>query len=244
MNDMSWQLPNRPLRGRALATGALGAAVTFAVAATLATALHLTAAYPAKAVAVFAGIAAIALSHLRHHHPFDAFGPANHVTTARAALVSLVAAMIGEPAAPESAAASAAAAVAATALDGVDGWLARRSRMVSAFGARYDMEIDALLIMVLAVLAWQFGKAGVWIVLAGLMRYAFLAAGYAWRWLDGPLPPSARRKAVCVIQIVGLAAVVSPAVSGTAGVIVAAGTLAALTYSFAVDVLWLRRYGA
>ena len=45
-----------------------------------------------------------------------------------------------------------------TALDGVDGWLARRSGIASAFGARFDMEIDALLILVLAVLAWRSAR--------------------------------------------------------------------------------------
>ena len=45
------------------------------------------------------------------------------------------------------------------ALDGVDGWLARRRGMSSAFGARFDMEIDALLVQVLAILVWRYGKA-------------------------------------------------------------------------------------
>ena len=78
----------------------------------------------------------------------------------------------------------------AVALDGVDGWLARRSGLSSDFGARYDMETDALLILVLAVLAWRQEKAGAWIVLAGAMRYLFVAAGYIWTWMTAPLPPS------------------------------------------------------
>ena len=36
------------------------------------------------------------------------------------------------------------------ALDGLDGWAARRQGLVSAFGARFDMEVDALLILALA----------------------------------------------------------------------------------------------
>ena len=33
-------------------------------------------------------------------------------------------------------------------LDGVDGKVARRTRNASAFGARFDMEVDAFLILV------------------------------------------------------------------------------------------------
>ena len=94
-------------------------------------------------------------------------------------------------------------ACAATALDGVDGWLARRSGMSSAFGARFDMEVDALLILALSVLAWHHGKAGAWVLLSGLLRYVFLAAGWTWPRMQRPLPASRRRQAVCVIQVVG-----------------------------------------
>jgi len=116
--------------------------------------------------------------------------------------------------------------------------------MFSDFGARYDMEVDALLILVLSVLAWQHGQAGWWILLAGLMRYGFTAAGYAWSWMNGTLPPSTRRKTVCVIQIVGLAAVVSPVCAPPISVLIAALILLSLVYSFAVDVLWLRQHRA
>ena len=39
--------------------------------------------------------------------------------------------------------------------------------MASAFGARFDMETDALLLLVLAALAWQFDKAGAWVLASG-----------------------------------------------------------------------------
>ena len=54
-----------------------------------------------------------------------------------------------------------------------------------------------------------------------------------------PLPPSFRRKAVCVVQIVGLAIVVAPAVTPPLSAWLAAMTLVALSWSFAVDVAWL-----
>ena len=46
-----------------------------------------------------------------------------------------------------------------------------------------------------------------------------------------------------MVQVAGLGAVVSPLLATPVSVVVAAATLAALTWSFAVDVLWLRRSG-
>ena len=164
------------------------------------------------------------------------------MTAVRLALTSLAAALIAEPATQAAALAAAMLTLAAATLDGLDGWLARRTGLASAFGARFDMEIDALLILVLAVLAWQHGKAGAWIVLAGAMRYVFVGAGYLWSWMNAPLPASARRKAVCVVQVVGLGLVVSPVLQGPSSVAAAVLTLAALSWSFGIDVLWLRRH--
>jgi phosphatidylglycerophosphate synthase len=243
MTDMPWQPPHPPLRGRALAALALGAAVTTVLSVLVTGAAASSGTLPVKALLVFGAIALIVIGHLEAHHPFDHFGAANITTTCRAVFVALVAAFVGEPRSETAAAIAATAAVAAVALDGVDGWLARRTGVASAFGARFDMEIDALLILALAVLAWQYNKAGWWIVLAGLMRYLFIAAGYGWRWMDAALPPSLRRKAVCVAQIVGLCIVVSPAVAPPISTAIAATTLAALAYSFLVDTLWLRRHG-
>lgn len=184
----------------------------------------------------------IAFGRLRAHHPFPQFGPANQITTVRALLVSLVAGLAGERHDATVAWLAAAAATAATLLDGADGWLARRTRMASAFGARFDMEIDALLIQVLAILAWQFGKAGAWVLASGLLRYAFVAAGWLWPWIERPLFPSFRRKTICVVQIAALILVLLPAVTPPLGTIVAAGGLTVLAYSFFVDTVWLWRH--
>jgi hypothetical protein len=67
------------------------------------------------------------------------------------------------------------------------------------------MESDALLILVLSVLVWQHDKAGAWVLLGGLMRYAFVAAAWAWPWLGGPLRSTLRGKTVAVAFIAGLA---------------------------------------
>src|SRR5688500_14285472 len=108
--------------------------------------------YALKAALVFAVMMAIVARGRAAHHPFPRFGPANQVTTIRALLAALAAALIGEAATPASAWAVAGGAAAVAALDGADGWLARRTRMVSPFGARFDMETDAFFILVLSIL--------------------------------------------------------------------------------------------
>jgi phosphatidylglycerophosphate synthase len=189
-----------------------------------------------KAGGTSAAIALIVVSRVGAD-PVPRFGPADQVTSVRALLVALVAALIGEPAQPAFAVGAAAI---ATMLDGVDGWLARRTRSASAFGARYDMEIDALLIQVLAVLAWRYGKAGPWVLASGLWRYAFVGAGRLWPWLRRPLEPTLRARAICVIQIAGLLLVLLPAIQPPASGAIAAAALTALSYSFLVDIgrLW------
>lgn len=170
-------------------------------------------------------------------------GPANRVTFLRAALVVPVAALVFHPAQQDVAIhAVLAVAVLALLLDGVDGAVARRWGRVTAFGARFDMELDALLIMVLAVLVWQTEKTGAWVLLIGLMRYAFVVAGWYWRWLEGTLPPSRRRQALCVVQSVALLIALAPPMPPAGAVAAALGALALLVYSFAVDILWLFRH--
>jgi phosphatidylglycerophosphate synthase len=199
--------------------------------------------YALKAAVVFGAMMAFVVRGLRAHHPFPHYGPANHVTTVRALLVALVAALIGEAAVPETAWSALGAAAVITVLDGADGWLARRSRMASAFGARFDMETDAFFILVLSILAWQHGKAGAWVLLCGLMRYAFVAAGWVLPWMAGPLRSTMRGKAVAIAQVAGLALALAPPVPPPISVVVAALTLATLAWSFAVDIRWLsRRY--
>jgi phosphatidylglycerophosphate synthase len=170
------------------------------------------------------------------------FGAANVVTLVRAALVLLLIALLGVEPAPALAWALVVLGAAGVALDGVDGALARSRNEASEFGARFDMETDALLILVLAALVWQHGKAGAWILAAGLLRYAFLAAAGVFRWLGATLPPSRRRQAVCVLQIVSLLGALAPAVAMPWSAALALVGLAALVWSFGVDGRWLARH--
>jgi phosphatidylglycerophosphate synthase len=61
-------------------------------------------------------------------------------------------------------------------LDVVDGWLARTTGQSSAFGASYDVEADAFLVMSISMLLFSRGTAGVWVLLAGLLRYFYVLA--------------------------------------------------------------------
>jgi phosphatidylglycerophosphate synthase len=124
-------------------------------------------------------------------------------------------------------------------LDGVDGWVARRFGTATEFGARFDMETDALLILVLSALCFRYDKAGAWILAAGLMRYAFVGASKVWSWMGAALPASRRRQTVCVVQIVTLLVCIAPFVARPWSSAVGAAGLAVLAWSFAVDVRWL-----
>lgn len=126
-------------------------------------------------------------------------------------------------------------------LDGVDGWVARRLDQCTRFGARFDMEVDAALIMVLCLALWLSGQVAAWVLTIGVMRYAFVAASFIWPWLHGPLPDSFRRKLVCVLQVSALLFALSPLPGPALQAAVLAAALLALVWSFAVDVLWLWR---
>jgi len=207
-------------------------------------ALGLGAAYLAAVGAALAAGALLLLAlrdACRASHPHPTFGAANRVTLGRAVGVLLLAGLAFEPPSGLRAWAAVALAGAAAALDAVDGRLARRGGLASRFGARFDMETDALMILVLAVLAWRWERAGAWVLLAGLLRYAFVLAGALWPWLAGALPPSRRRQAICVVQVVGLIVALVPWLTAPQATAVAALSLGALCYSFAVDVRFLAR---
>ncbi|MDM0076561.1 CDP-alcohol phosphatidyltransferase family protein [Variovorax sp. J2P1-59] len=196
-----------------------------------------------KAVGLFIAAFAIVQRGLLEHSPNLRFGPANRVTLVRLALVALLAAGVGEPSADAAAIAWATIVIATTAalLDALDGPLARARGFASEFGARFDMETDALMVLVLCLLVLHFDKAGMWIMAAGLMRYVFVLAAAAWPWLARPLPASQRRKAVCVAQITSLIVCLGPIVPVAWSQVIAAASLAALSASFGMDIVWLAR---
>ncbi|WP_282128964.1 CDP-alcohol phosphatidyltransferase family protein, partial [Roseobacter litoralis] len=164
-------------------------------------------------------------------------GMGNGVTLIRAALVAVLAGAVVD-AQPATWAVFALACM-AFALDGLDGWLARRSGLTSAFGARFDMEIDALLGAVLALILLTDGHVGPEILFLGFTRYAFVVASLFLPKLRAALPDSLRRKTICVIQIAALIALICPLTPLWLMAPLSWGAAGLLLWSFASDTRWL-----
>jgi phosphatidylglycerophosphate synthase len=197
--------------------------------------------------ALFAIVAALAVILMRRTYPHPRLGLCNAVTLLRAALASALAAPLLQAGAPTADVAWALTSIAALALalDGVDGWAARQSGLGSDYGARFDMEVDVALGLILAFLVLDTGKVGAWVLLLGSMRYLFVTASFVLPWLKAPLPERFSRKLVCVVQISVLIMLLAPPVTGAFAAILAGGATLALAWSFAVDSVHLiqRRLG-
>lgn len=199
------------------------------------------------ALATYGVAVAIVVARIGAYHPHSRFGAANTVTLSRLIIACLFAGLAAETAVADTTVAVGTAwlftglAVFALMLDGLDGWLARRSGQASTFGARFDMETDALLILLLSVLALNFGKAGPWVLLSGLLRYIFVAAGWIWTALAQALPRSRLRQSVCGLQCGALAALLSPIVTPPLSTFFAAAALGLLILSFGRDTYWALR---
>ena len=196
-------------------------------------------------LALFAGLLFAVERGLAAHHPHPRLGTANRITLFRAAIACLIAARAIEPAplgGPERWL-LAAIAGAALMLDGADGWAARRQGLASAFGARFDMEVDAFAILVLAITVVKAQAVPCWVLAIGGMRYLYLAAALAFPLLRRPLPPrriaDRRRKTIAVIQSIGLTIALVPATWAGWAAAVCAAALGLLAYSFVADIVIL-----
>jgi phosphatidylglycerophosphate synthase len=180
------------------------------------------------------------LSKALHRTRTRSFGPANRVTLGRAILVGGVTALVADSfeSSPPVTLLVGLTAVALI-LDGVDGKVARRTGTSTALGARFDMEVDAFLILVLSV--YVSTQMGPWVLLIGGMRYAFVAAARVWLWLNAPLPPSTARKTVAATQGILLLLAGANLLPHTANIGVVALALGTLVWSFGRDVVWLWR---
>lgn len=182
------------------------------------------------------------LSGALRRSPNRSLGPADRVTLGRAVLVGGVTALVAAGAAGEAVPLAILVALAAVALvlDAVDGYVARRTATESPLGARFDMEVDAFLILVLSVHAASV--FGAWALAIGAMRYVFGAAAWAAPWLGAELPPSFARKTVAALQGIALVAAVSGVPPAPLPIAVLASALALLLWSFGRDVEWLWRH--
>jgi phosphatidylglycerophosphate synthase len=127
------------------------------------------------------------------------------------------------------------------ALDWVDGWLARRAAATTAFGAHFDMETDALVVLVVELELMTRGRLGPWILTTGVLRYLYVVAMVLFPPRGGEAPRSTLGRNAFGTLVTGLGlALALPTPLGTVGA--AVGT-AAVALSFAHTFYWsyLRR---
>jgi phosphatidylglycerophosphate synthase len=185
-------------------------------------------------------VAALASAYAMHRaYPHHRVGLCNLVTLARLVIVGvlLVATLEALPATTG----LLALAIICLCLDGVDGWLARRQKLASAFGARFDVEVDAVFALMLALYAARSEAAGLYVLALGAPHYAFWIARTLLPWLNAPLPERFSRKAICVLQIATLIALLVPQFGGVPLEALVVTASAALIWSFGRDIRWLYR---
>ncbi len=165
------------------------------------------------------------------------FGAANIVTALRSTLVGAITGLVAASfTTPIPVALLVGLVVPALALDAVDGWVARRTDTSTELGARFDMEVDAFLLLVLSAYVAQ--TMGLWVLAIGSMRYAFVVAGWFLPWFQRRLPPRYWRKVVTAVVGIALAIAASGLLPGVDSVLVGIA-LALLVESFGRDVVWL-----
>ena len=180
---------------------------------------------------------------LAGNHPFSRLGAANRITLARAGIACIIASRALDPVPLGIGERWILVGIAGLGLllDGTDGWAARRQRLASAFGARFDMEIDAFAIAVLAITAVKAGSAPSWVLAIGAMRYLYLGAGRLFPVLRQPLTPSLfadhRRKVIAVVQSLALLCSLAPLTHLAWARAICALALGLLIYSFAADIV-------
>jgi phosphatidylglycerophosphate synthase len=199
------------------------------------------------ALAPYLVLAGIVHQKIAVHHNHPGFGPANAATLARAILNCVFAGLLVDAALQGGSDLQHlgwflfAITALSLSLDGIDGRLARRLKLESRFGARFDIEVDALLLTLLAGTALLLGKAGAWVLAIGGFHYAFLVARQFSPVLRRRLPASMRRKVVCALQGTALLPLLTPFVVPPLSDWIAALALLALIWSFTTDLVWLVR---
>ncbi|MGH1562841.1 CDP-alcohol phosphatidyltransferase family protein [Mumia sp. DW29H23] len=172
------------------------------------------------------------------------FGPANAVTLGRSVLTVAVAALaFGTDLAATALVVLVGLASLALVLDLVDGRVARRTGTVSALGARFDMEVDALLVLVMSVVVVRsLGWSAAWVLLIGSARYLLLLATAVVPWLREPTPVRRWAKVVAAVQGVVLTVVAAGVLPRPVALTSLVVALALLVESFAWQVRWLARH--
>jgi phosphatidylglycerophosphate synthase len=192
------------------------------------------------AVSLAAGIGML-ISYVSLFALISACRPADWITLARAGLLALVLAA-SQPAGglellPWL------ACIGAVSADLLDGWVARRTGG-SAAGAVLDMEADQAATLILAALAVIACGVGAWALLLPAFRYAFVLLSWLCAWpAHDPKPKgdNDRARAICAATMVLQLIALGPSVPHALRVACLLTAIAALTISYADDVLFLRR---
>ncbi len=188
------------------------------------------------AFAALTSFAWLLLSKRGHHCARGGFGIANGITSLR--LVLTLALMLAASAAPGWLLAT--TVVSIIVLDGIDGHIARRRGEATPFGAHFDVEVDAMMVMALSCVLLLRDLAGAWVLLAGLWRYIYLATVHV---IVPPNPERSRTRLARAIYVLmttcfAVALIVPPA---WAPRLAALGTL---SVSFSFGVSFWDRYAA
>ncbi|MBQ1026351.1 CDP-alcohol phosphatidyltransferase family protein [Micromonospora sp. C95] len=191
----------------------------------------------------YGAVTYLALVRGLRHAGSDRLGPADWVTMGRGLLVGAVTALIADAlinGRPTPVALLVAMTAVALALDAVDGKVARRTGTTSALGARFDMEVDSFLVLVLSLHVAP--SVGAWVLAIGLMRYVFLIAGWLLPWVNAQLPHRYWRKVVAAVQGIMLTVATAQVLPGVLTTVVLVAALGLLVESFGRDVGWLWRH--
>lgn len=173
-------------------------------------------------------------------HRARALGPADRVTLTRAILVGGVTALTVDSLYRDvPLAVMVGVAIVALSLDFVDGKVARLTGTVSALGARFDMEVDAFLLLVFSVYLTR--PFGAWVLAIGAMRYAFVAAGWLLPWMRATLPSRFWAKTVAAIQGIVLVVATVGVLPRPVTAVALAVSLGLLVQSFGHSIRWLWR---
>jgi phosphatidylglycerophosphate synthase len=129
-------------------------------------------------------------------------GPANGVTLVRVGLLVLLALRFAHGSGPL----EAGLVLLVFALDWLDGFVARRTGTASELGARFDMETDALFVLVCALGLYACGRLGAYVLVPGMMRYAYVLALAVFPRLRREVPRSQLARNAFALMVLSLAA--------------------------------------
>jgi phosphatidylglycerophosphate synthase len=161
------------------------------------------------------------------------FGAANWITSLRLLSLLVLAALIDA----EQPLMASALAWTIFCLDWLDGYVARRNHTESSFGALYDSEVDACFTMLLTWAVFQLGQAGVWVLVGGLLRYAYVLALYFTRVREAEAPRTRLGRYVFGLSVGGYTLSLWP-LSGVLALLFSGLATALLCYSFSRSFHW------